>query len=180
MLAAISVERIRVITPTVAVLDAFAVRAMLAWSQHERGPSRAALYWALGAGLIILAHSTRLHHVHRGYALWLETERLGVSLISVSLLAAAAGGLLPRVFAWHPVPAVGTISYGAYLWHLPIVWAVTAWAATKPFVRSFATGGLPMALLASVSTVAVASVSWIALERPLNRLKRFVPYATDA
>jgi peptidoglycan/LPS O-acetylase OafA/YrhL len=78
------------------------------------------------------------------------------------------------------VRAIGTISYGVYLWHVPIAWAATAWAARMPIARPIATGGLAMMILVSASTIAVASVSWIALERALDRLKRFVPYATDA
>jgi peptidoglycan/LPS O-acetylase OafA/YrhL len=180
MLAAMSVEPIRVITPTIAVLDAFAVGALFAWYQHTRAIARWGLQWALAAGLAMTAHSIWLHEAHRGYILWLATERLGVSLISVSLLASAAAGVLPRVFAWRPVRAIGTISYGVYLWHLPIAWAVAAWAKRMPMARPIATGGLAMVIFVSASTIAVASVSWIALERPLNRLKRFVPYVTDA
>lgn len=37
-----------------------------------------------------------------------------------------------------------------------------------------------MLIVVSVLTLAVASVSWFALERPLNRLKRFVPYPAHA
>jgi peptidoglycan/LPS O-acetylase OafA/YrhL len=178
MLAATSVEPIRVITPTIAVLDAFAIGGLLAWYQHTRQVSRVGLRWALGAGLVIVAHSMWLHNAHRGYILWLATERLGVSLISVSLLAAAAAGGLTRVFAWRPVRAIGTISYGVYLWHLPIAFGVTVWAARNPMAHPIASGGLAMVILVSASTLGVASVSWIALERPLNRLKRLVPYAT--
>jgi peptidoglycan/LPS O-acetylase OafA/YrhL len=180
MLAAMSVEPIRVITPTIAVLDAFAAGALLAWYQHTRALSRSGLRWALVAGLAIAAHSMWLHAGQRGYILWLATERLGFSLISVSLLAAAAAGVLPRVFAWRPVRGLGTISYGVYLWHLPIAWALTAWPTRTPIPRPIATGGLPMMIVVSASTIAVASVSWIVLERPLNRLKRFVPYVLGA
>ncbi len=70
--------------------------------------------------------------------------------------------------ASRPLIYIGTISYGVYVLHWPIVWALQhIGIAIAPGVTLFA--------VVSVLTVAAASLSWIAIEGPLNRLKRFVP-----
>jgi hypothetical protein len=57
------------------------------------------------------------------------------------------------------------------------IWSSITTLDARRAVRKMA-GGVRRLVVAS--TIAVASVSWIALERPLNQLKRLVPYATDA
>lgn len=61
---------------------------------------------------------------------------------------------------WKPLLGLGIISYAAYLWNYPITWwlrdaAIDAWAP-----------------LAVVLTVVAATVSWFAVERPMNVWKR--------
>lgn len=62
--------------------------------------------------------------------------------------------------AWKPLLGLGIISYAAYLWNYPITWwlrdaGVHAWAP-----------------LAVVLTIAAATASWFAVERPMNAWKR--------
>jgi peptidoglycan/LPS O-acetylase OafA/YrhL len=78
-------------------------------------------------------------------------------------------GLLGKVLAWRPFVAVGRISYGAYVFHL-LVLVVLFRFPMMP------TGyGLSRFLIASPIVLILASLSWVFLEKPLNRLKRFFP-----
>jgi peptidoglycan/LPS O-acetylase OafA/YrhL len=72
--------------------------------------------------------------------------------------AAAAGtGPVLRVLGWRPFTGLGVVSYGVFLWHLPIMLAVN---------RITHLPGPVLALVTLVLTVPVAIVSWRALERP--------------
>lgn len=70
--------------------------------------------------------------------------------------------LLTRALALPPLEYLGRISYGMYLWHYPALILLQVWfgLGTQPNVLFLA--GL-------AATVAAASVSWFALERPLSR-----------
>ena len=62
------------------------------------------------------------------------------------------------VLTWRPLTALGRISYGVYLWHLP-------------FALAFAEGRAPWvaALLTLTTSVCLATVSWLLVERPVLR-----------
>ena len=71
-----------------------------------------------------------------------------------------------RLMTYPVVVYLGTISYGVFLWHLVLLRLISSALGFTPF-----TGGFwllwPLTVLASI---AVASASWFALERPLQRL----------
>jgi peptidoglycan/LPS O-acetylase OafA/YrhL len=70
---------------------------------------------------------------------------------------------LTTALSWRPAVGIGRISYGLYLWHLPV------YAVLLPHVL-----GLPLAVrsaLVMAVSVAVATASWFAIERPFVRLK---------
>jgi peptidoglycan/LPS O-acetylase OafA/YrhL len=60
------------------------------------------------------------------------------------------------LLSWPPLRGVGRISYGLYLYHLPIYYYTVAPAPTL--------GNLGFAVAA---TFAVATLSWFLIERPL-------------
>lgn len=69
-----------------------------------------------------------------------------------------------RVFEFMPLVALGTVSYGLYLWHLPVMFAVRRWGHALP---------VPIAVtLALVLSLAFTVASWFLLERPAMRWKR--------
>jgi peptidoglycan/LPS O-acetylase OafA/YrhL len=70
-------------------------------------------------------------------------------------------GSVARVFGFAPFRWLGTVSYGAYLWHWPIYLALSP-------ERVGLDGGL-LALLRIATALAVAVVSYFALERPVRR-----------
>ena len=84
-------------------------------------------------------------------------------------------GPLGVALRWPPVVYLGRISYGLYAYHLFVqaAWDAAAARAATPAAAALAQN---VGVLAA-STVAVASVSWFAMERPLNHLKRLFPYA---
>ena len=103
-----------------------------------------------------------------------------MSMAYAVLFARTVRGL-PRaatvVLRCPPVVYLGRISYGLYVWHL----FVAAGFERATHVSLY--GGpdhhrrLAIAAVFFLVTVAVATASWFAFERPINELKRFFPYA---
>lgn len=86
---------------------------------------------------------------------------LGAAAGFALLVAAAAWGSGPAVrwLGWRPLAALGTISYGLYLWHLPLLLVLRhAGLLPDPIAPRFA-------VVLAVSVVA-ASASWRYVERP--------------
>ncbi len=69
-------------------------------------------------------------------------------------------GLLGRVLSWRPLRALGAISYGVYLWHWPVI------VFLRP-PRCHITGW-PLTLLQVACTLALATLSYFVIERPLR------------
>jgi peptidoglycan/LPS O-acetylase OafA/YrhL len=85
---------------------------------------------------------------------------LGFGLV----IAAAAEGRGPAVawLRWRPLAYAGLVSYGLYLWHVPVILVLNE------------RGALPTALLPRLGmvlaiTLAIATVSWRLIEQPLLR-----------
>jgi peptidoglycan/LPS O-acetylase OafA/YrhL len=106
-----------------------------------------------------------------GLAVWIalglgEKVLAGLDLTIIGLLGSAlvlsqAGSpsRVSRWLAWRPLTMLGQISYGVYLWQQLFLGPPT----TLAFIRVF-----PIGLLA---TVAVATLSYLCLERPILRFK---------
>lgn len=88
------------------------------------------------------------------------------ALIAVAAgLAVAAALSVPD--AWNPGRlgrVLGDMSYGIYLWHMPVMlWWLARWPAMDP---------VPLTALIVVTTVLLALASWMILERPILRWAR--------
>jgi len=77
------------------------------------------------------------------------------------------GGRIGQALSARPMRLLGELSYGIYLWHLPLLIAIMHGMHWQLFRGPF----LSLYLLTAVSATAVAAVSWFGLERPL--LRRF-------
>jgi peptidoglycan/LPS O-acetylase OafA/YrhL len=86
---------------------------------------------------------------------------LGAAAGFALLIAAAALGSGPAVgwLGWRPFAALGTVSYGLYLWHLPLLLSARH-AGLLP-----AALGLRLLVVLAI-TVPVAAASWRWVERP--------------
>ena len=69
------------------------------------------------------------------------------------------------VLGWRPLAALGTISYGVYLWHLPLLLALRSADALPLHL-------VPALAIVLAVTVVVATLSWVAVERPIIRWSR--------
>jgi peptidoglycan/LPS O-acetylase OafA/YrhL len=87
---------------------------------------------------------------------------LAAALLIFGLVTSHEGGF-GRGFAWKPAVALGTISYGFYLWHLPILrWTDDRLVGEPAIVRI----GLGFVLVLTASLA-----SYRLIERPALRLK---------
>ncbi|HVF08933.1 MAG TPA: acyltransferase family protein, partial [Actinomycetota bacterium] len=94
--------------------------------------------------------------------------RGGAVLVSVTTLAIVApvwrgaAGPLGSALGWAPLTRIGTISYGIYLWHWPII----LWLGIREPAPSFPVAG---AIVAVALTVGVAVASFALVEEPFRR-----------
>jgi peptidoglycan/LPS O-acetylase OafA/YrhL len=100
----------------------------------------------------------------------------GMYLNVIAPTAAAVGGVLllshlvtggpGRFLCWSPLTYTGRISYGLYLWHVPLVWILLPRLANWPLgARAVAVGAL---------SYVVASASYFWIEKPFLRRKNVV------
>lgn len=82
---------------------------------------------------------------------------------SALLLAVVHGpARLRRPFEWRPLRWLGWVSFSAYLWHMPVLAAVTG---------PMGLAGAPALAVFAVLTALVSWASWRLVERPLQRVR---------
>lgn len=84
---------------------------------------------------------------------------LPVAVAFAAVVAIAASAHCPRLLRWRPLTATGTISYGLYLWHVPVLW----WLRARGLLPLDPLAAAPIVI---VPSVLIASLSWIWIERP--------------
>ena len=84
----------------------------------------------------------------------------------------APEGLLARAFGSRPLVAAGRVSYGGYLWHLPVFYFLTEDRTGLSY--------WPLLVLRFIVTFAFAYASFALIERPALRFKRRFERRTDA
>lgn len=142
------------------------------------GNARSARWWAwLGAGtLAVLALGCVwygrpfLSPPHGPY--WPAATILGVEIVAcglVALVLARAGGPGLAWLRLRPLVYLGQISYGLYMYHILVFWGIDA----------LLKGVAPPLLIAAIElalSVAVASLSWRFIERPILGWKERFDY----
>ena len=152
---------------TFATLDSLGGGALLAlfhYDERLRPRLPRLMKWFLVAGLGIMTLTTLLYIYNRGFRILHTLLCLGISFLFVVLIEKTArgfGGPAKTVMENPAVLYVGKISYGLYVYHNFML------AIVIYYFRDYRL----VAVLATVSTFAVAIVSWHVIERPLARLK---------
>jgi peptidoglycan/LPS O-acetylase OafA/YrhL len=93
---------------------------------------------------------------------------LAAALIVLPIALEPAGGGLRAVLRSVPFVAVGTVSYGIYLWHLIVIRWTQVWIGDGTIPRSAA---LQTVLVLAITGV-IATLSYLVVERPLMRWSR--------
>ncbi len=139
-------------------------------------PSDAAVWW-VAAGALYFAVSNMgmplgltavgsdnylVHHFLAG--------TIGALLVAPAVLHADAGGLIRDVLSSRPMRALGLVSYGIFLWHLPWLTQVQKWVAGAPLWGNF----WSVTLLSVPFTLLFAWLTYVVVERPLIERRRGV------
>ena len=94
---------------------------------------------------------------------WPLLTAVPVAVLLMALVRAPEGGVA-RVLGSAPLVALGTVSFGLYLWHYPVQWALRAALGGYVPPSWGLAGYIAMSLAVSL---AVAALSWWAIERPV-------------
>lgn len=136
-------------------------------------PVRGTLLGVLGIVLIIVAiywlpgRRAEYWSDHAIFYLWTPALSLGIAAV---LLAGAAGnGVMQGLFGTRVMVFLGVVSYSVYLWHLPVL----NWLVAASWYPALTGGRLAWILaLALPPTLAIATLSYLAIERPFMRMRR--------
>ena len=153
-----------------------------AWSWSEQVAGAAWKPWLLAG----LAFSATVWAVHYPAVLGVPGPT-GSTQMSYSLLIGAMGlfvvlpavfgdqsrGVGRRVLRAGPIVFLGLISYGIYLWHVPVITELrqNGMFVTPGHGRTW-TDFIEVSSITLVVTVVIATVSWYVLEKPLIQLSR--------
>ncbi len=88
-----------------------------------------------------------------------------IALLAGFIILSVAEGafFVQKVFTWRPLTMIGKVSYGLYLWHMPIFLL---------FGRHVTSGSRPLRLLIGIILASVVtSLSWFFIEKPFLNLK---------
>lgn len=93
---------------------------------------------------------------------------IGIAIVLPAVLGDQRRGAIRGVLRWRPIVFLGLVSYGIYLWHVPII----TWLQRQTDHVPADTNFLALTLAVSVPVVVVATASWYVVERPLVALSR--------
>lgn len=165
---------------TLSNLDTLGAGALLAWrwKRHPTSPLSARLVCGMIAlSAVLLAIIATLNLSQPG-VLKTVLLLLGSSscLMFVPLVDAAARGFqgIPgRLLNFTPLRYLGKISYGLYVLHPFVELAYNEAATFLPLPQAW----MVQFVLMTALSMLLAALSWHLFEYPINRLKRYFPYA---
>ena len=131
------------------------------WISGRRPTPRAALLLFAGAGVLVIGdawvHANLVSGSDR--ALRMRVVRDLPAAAGFAAIVALAAARPPRLLGWKPLAFTGLVSYGLYLWHVPVLIAMRA------------AGVLPMSTVGAIATALPVSIllGWLSfrlIERP--------------
>jgi peptidoglycan/LPS O-acetylase OafA/YrhL len=98
-------------------------------------------------------------------------KHIGYALVAGLVIAPSVLGartVVSRVLSSAPLTYLGTISYGVFLWHLPIMFAVRSALGLDVFAYGF----WITVVLTLIASIIVSALSWHLLESPIQAIAR--------
>jgi peptidoglycan/LPS O-acetylase OafA/YrhL len=145
-----------------AMLPYFALGMLAAVLVQGRSLPRGAAAALVAGGLALVAADGWLHAsavAGTDLALNLRIVRDLPAAAGFAALVAVAAARPPALLAWRPLAWCGAVSYGLYLWHVPVLLALRGHGLLPASPWLAALVALPVSLL-------LAWASWRAVERP--------------
>lgn len=152
-------------------LDPLGMGALLAvLSEHGMRRSLSVVrFLGVVAGVPLLTLVMLLNYMQRFQSLQYVLGNMTVALVGAALILSCSEspGRTARLLSFRPVSYLGVISYGLYVYHLPVWYLMGFDWSIHSLHRTF---------FGFVVTVAVATVSWHLFESPINSAKRHFSY----
>ncbi|HXY92577.1 MAG TPA: acyltransferase [Acidimicrobiia bacterium] len=128
---------------------------------------------AVAVGTVCCTFRAPVTPGHYGTEYWFRWFLFGIFaffLLAPAMFGDQTKGRARKVLATRPLVFLGTVSLGFYLFHLAVMRNVQEWLS--PTGTAFFNGSLPTVFgLTFVLSIALAGVSYFAVERPFLRLK---------
>jgi len=127
----------------------------------------------VGLPLLIALKITGNFGVLRGLGIIIFNTAIGLfSVWMIIRTVKRVKGIMGWILERRSLRYLGTVSYGEYVYHLPVLLVVFSRRLGgimphSPLLKVIVCGSL---------TVVIASLSWFLFERPINGLKRWFPY----
>jgi peptidoglycan/LPS O-acetylase OafA/YrhL len=149
-------------------LPVFACGMAAAALAHRRMPARALARGVMVAGAVLVCADAWWHH--QGTGMTGHVVRDLPAALGFAAVVAAVAAHPPAVLSRAPLRGLGTISYGLYLWHLPVL----LWLRFEGLMP----GGFVLPWLEVTALAAlVAYASWVLVERPaIEAVGRWRPW----
>ena len=154
-------------------LDAFGAGALLAFTEAAEISLGSIRRYFICWGLLAFIASTILGAAGAEAEMQAGPLRALWTAIACWLVTGAREGLrgpLGTALGWKPLRVVGMLSYALYAFHVPI-------AASLIKLQIVSKEGVVTFLTVFLSTLALAAISWVLVERPLLRLRTGLGFA---
>ncbi|MEP6623247.1 MAG: acyltransferase family protein [Acidimicrobiia bacterium] len=141
----------------VLLIGALVAMLLLSWRPSDRTRT---IVMALGPIALAATLLEWNHFSDTDPAFYRGRSVLFAVVIAIVIIAAMNGGIVQRILALRPLPWIGRISYGLYLWHWPLtVWLVPSRVHVGPDVLN---------LIRLALTFSAAILSYYFIERPIR------------
>ena len=137
---------------------------------------RTRAYQFLGFGLAGTALARILMHRDSSVVSYTFLAIAFTGLLGISLISNPQSSLLGRGLCADWLRSIGKISYGLYLWHLPLFVLWVRFIGSLHFLASYQVARNLLTFVGQlVLAMVVASVSWRIFEEPILRFKELFP-----
>jgi peptidoglycan/LPS O-acetylase OafA/YrhL len=135
--------------------------ALVALVLAKQVPQRIPAFWSALAAAMVLGLIWVTANLDAALFLW-ELPVAGVAAaVLVAHLATGQSNPLTRFLGARPVRAIGTISYGLYLWH----WPMWVYVNSTPYFTTH----LSKIVVTTAASLTAASLSYVLIERPVRQ-----------